>query len=55
LIYFKKRIYVPPNDDLKRKVIAMHHEPEVMGHSRIDDPVFWCGDSGSHCRSTLVR
>lgn len=32
LVYFKNKLYIPPDQELRRKIVAMHHEPEVMGH-----------------------
>ena len=35
LLIFKHRVYVPPNNDLRRKIVKLHHDPAVMGHPGI--------------------
>ena len=32
---FKGRIYVPPDENLYREVVKLHHDPPVMGHPGI--------------------
>ena len=32
---FKDRIYVPPDENLRREVVKLHHDPPVMGHPGI--------------------
>lgn len=35
LLLFKKKVYVPPDEDLRRDIIKAHHNPPVMGHPGI--------------------
>ena len=31
-LLFKDRIYIPPDEALRREVVKLHHDPPVMGH-----------------------
>ena len=35
LLVYKDRVYVPPDEDLYRKIVQLYHEPAVMGHPGI--------------------
>ena len=32
LLYFRGKIYVPPTSDLRRKIVALHHDTRLAGH-----------------------
>lgn len=32
LLYFKNKVYIPENLDLRREVLSRHHDLPVMGH-----------------------
>ena len=32
LLYYRGKIYVPPTSDLRRKIVALHHDSRVAGH-----------------------
>ena len=35
ILLYKDRVYVPPDDDLRRDIVKMHHEPIHMAHPGI--------------------
>ncbi|ETW82055.1 hypothetical protein HETIRDRAFT_248029, partial [Heterobasidion irregulare TC 32-1] len=52
LIWHKGRIYVPPNDELKRRITKIYHDSPTTGHPRrwktyvlISDNFWWPGMS----------
>ena len=32
LLYFRGKIYVPPNADLYRRIVSLHHDSKIRGH-----------------------
>ena len=32
LLYFRGKVYVPPTHDLRRRIVAQHHDSRVTGH-----------------------
>jgi hypothetical protein len=32
VLYFRGKIYVPPTADIRRKIVALHHDSHVAGH-----------------------
>lgn len=35
IVLFKEKVYVPPDEELRREVVRNHHDPPVMGHPGI--------------------
>ncbi len=35
IVLFKEKVYVPPDEELRREVVQNHHNPPVMGHPGI--------------------
>lgn len=35
IILYKDKVYVPPDEDLRREIVRDHHDPPVMGHPGI--------------------
>src|SRR5215216_183569 len=33
LLYFRDRIYVPKNADLRRRIVEQHHDTQIAGHA----------------------
>jgi hypothetical protein len=32
VLYFRGKIYVPPTADIRRKIVALHHNSRIAGH-----------------------
>jgi hypothetical protein len=34
VLYFRGKIYVPPTANIRRKIVALHHDSHIAGHPR---------------------
>lgn len=35
IVLFKDKVYIPPDDNLRREIVKNHHNPPIMGHPGI--------------------
>lgn len=35
IVLFKDKVYIPPDDNLRREIVKNHHDPPIMGHPGI--------------------